>query len=42
MRIAAHSKKFAKKAGIKQKVAKHFYKADRMKKMESIAKKVRH
>ena len=29
MRIAAHSKKFAKKAGIKQSVAREFYAADK-------------
>lgn len=32
MAAAAHSKKFAKKAGISQKVAKEFNKADKRKK----------
>lgn len=32
MAAAAHSKKFAKKAGIKQSVAKDFHKADKKRK----------
>jgi pantoate kinase len=32
MAAAAHSKEFAKKAGISQKVAKEFHKADKKKK----------
>jgi hypothetical protein len=44
MSAAAHSKKFARKAGIPQSVAKEFHQADygakRQKKMDRISRKV--
>lgn len=40
MRAAAHSRKFAKKAEIKQEVAKEFAEADQAKKKESVKEKI--